>query len=829
MASALGERITLPITGMTCAACVSHVTRALSEAPGVEEATVNLATERASVRLGDGGASLDHLVSALEDAGYGVAAERSTLAVGGLTAAEDAARVEGALAAVRGVSAAVVDLAAGRARVEYTPGVAGLTDLRHAVEDAGFSATAVLDEDAPTSGELSALRAKLIFSLAAAAAIMAMMLAALPDWTAFQRHLLFLVVATPVQFWAGARFYRGAWSALRRRAGNMETLIAMSTSVAYAYSVAATLLGHTSLFGDRQPETFFDTSTAIIALVLLGRFLEERARRRASNAISALTTLQPQTARTLRDGRDVDVPVEELEAGDVVAVRPGEGIPVDGEVVSGSSTVDESMLTGESAPVPKGPGQPVYGGTVNRNGSFTFRATGVGRDTVLARIVRMVEDAQGSRAPIQRLADLVSAYFVPAVVAVAAVTFAAWLLLGPEPPLRHASLAAVAVLIIACPCALGLATPTAIVVGTARGAEGGILIRSAAVLEQIHRVQVVAIDKTGTLTEGRPSVTDVVVRGFDEARLLALSAAAERLSEHPLAEAIVQAARERGVAVGEAQRFQALPGLGVEAAVDGAALLLGNLALMERRGQALEGFDSEAADLSRQGKTPVFAAVDGRVVGVIAVADPIKPEAVEAVAMLRDLGLDTVMLTGDNRTTASAVGAAAGIERVAAEMLPGDKADALGALQAGGKTVAMVGDGINDAPALAAADVGIAVGSGADVALEASDVTLLGDDLRGVADAISLSRATMRTIRQNLFWAFAYNVALIPVAAGALYLVFQVVGGVPEALRPVLGELGLLNPVLAAGAMAVSSITVVANSLRLRGPGPTRETRRRTT
>ena len=549
MTTTAGERITLPITGMTCASCVSHVTRALSEVPGVDEATVNLATERASVKLKAGDVPVDELVHAIEDAGYGVATERLTLAIGGMTCAACVGHVERALAAVEGVSSSAVNLATERAVVEYTPGVASPTDLRHAVEDAGYSATGIRADDtdgASTSRELSALKIKLLFSLAAASAIMVMMMASLPDWPPFGRHLLFLVVATPVQLWAGQRFYRGAWGALKQRTSNMETLIAMSTSVAYLYSVAVTFLGHTPLFGSQQAVTYFDTSTAIIGLVLLGRFLEGRAKRRASDAISALTSLQPKTARTLRDGQDVDVPVEDLAAGDMVAVRPGEGIPVDGEVTDGSSTVDESMLTGESVPVGKTPGQLVYGGTVNGNGSFTFRATGVGRDTVLARIVRLVEDAQGSKAPIQRVADLVSSYFVPSVIAIAALVFVTWLLVGPDPSLRYASLATVAVLIIACPCAMGLATPTAIVVGTARGAEHGILIRSAAVLELVHRIQVVAIDKTGTLTLGKPAVTDIVTRGFDEGRLLALSASVERLSEHPLAEAIVEAAQEKG-------------------------------------------------------------------------------------------------------------------------------------------------------------------------------------------------------------------------------------------------------------------------------------------
>ena len=509
------------------------------------------------------------------------------------------------------------------------------------------------------------------------------------------------------------------------------------------------------------------------------------------------------------------MPIEDVAPGDLVVVKPGEKVAVDGEVVSGVSWVDESMLTGESAPVEKPPGAQVYGATVNGTGSFTFRATKVGKDTALSQIIRLVEEAQGSKAPIQRIADLIASYFVPTVIAVAAGVFAVWYLIGPAPTYVYAMLTAVAVLIIACPCAMGLATPTAIMVGTGKAAEHGVLIRSAEALERAHKIQVVVVDKTGTLTTGVPTVTDIVPADIDEDELLRLAASAERPSEHPVGEAMVTAATEKGLALAEVGEFNAIPGLGIEARVDDNGIVVGNMALMLQREFPVNGLDQSAAALSQQGKTATFVAVDGEVKGVVAVADAVRPGAKEAVTDLREKGLQIVMLTGDNRVTTEAIADELGIDHVVAEVLPGDKASHVKALQGEGKTIAMVGDGINDAPALAQADVGIAIGTGTDVAMEAADITLVSGDLRAVATAIALSRATMRTIRQNLFWAFAYNVALIPVAAGILYPLFSG-GGMPEALRPVLGEFGFLNPILAAGAMAVSSVTVVTNSLRLR-------------
>ncbi len=745
---------------------------------------------------------------------------KTTLAIGGMTCASCVSHVERALKEVEGVASASVNLATERATIEYAPGVAGISDMRHAVEDAGYSVISVLadgTDDAATPRDVSVLKRKLIFSLAVSGAIMALMFTpGVGDALPFRMDYLLLALATPVQFWAGRQFYVGAWGALKHRTSNMNTLIAVGTSVAYFYSAAVTLFMDTPFFMSFEAETFFDTSTGIIGLVLLGRYLEAKAKDRARNSIRALLGLQPRTARVVRDGQEQEVAIEDLQVGDLVVVRPGEKIPVDGEIAEGRSLVDESMLTGESLPVEKAQGSEVFGGTLNATGSFSFRATKVGRDTMLSQIVRLVEEAQGSKAPIQRLADLISAYFVPAVIAVAAGVFLLWLFAGPSPSYVSAILTAVAVLIIACPCALGLATPAAIMVGTGKGAERGILIRNAEALERAHKIRTVVLDKTGTLTRGKPSVTDIVASdGVSEDELLRLAASAERGSEHPLGEAIVAAAHERGLALESAREFNARPGFGIEAQVNGARVLLGNLALMKQARAHLNGHEAKAQQFAEQGKTPMFVAWDGEVRGIIAVADTLKPESKEAVAGLKRMGLEAIMLTGDNRRTAEAIARQIGIERVIAEVLPGDKAAHIRAIQDEGKTVAMVGDGINDAPALAQADVGIAIGTGTDVAIEAADITLVSSDLRGVATAIRLSKATMRTIRQNLFWAFAYNVALIPVAAGVLYPVFGS-GGVPEALRPFLGESGFLNPILAAAAMAISSVTVLTNSLRLR-------------
>ena len=755
----------------------------------------------------------------VRDGSNGADTGRVTLTIGGMTCASCVVHVERALKSVEGVTEAAVNLATERATVEYGPGVAGIGDLRHAVEDAGYSvAGASGDEfnEQATPREMISLRRKFIFSLAVAGIIMAAMVlssvtAALP----FRVEFLLMALATPVQFWAGRQFYIRAWGALKHGTSNMNTLIAVGTSVAYFYSVAATVFGESFLFEGYEAQTYFDTSTAIIGLVLLGRYLEARAKGRASNAIRALMGLQAKTARVVRDQGEVDVPVEDVGDGDVVRVRPGERVAVDGEVVQGASWVDESMLTGESTPVEKSQGAQVFGGTVNGTGSLTFRATGVGAETVLSQIIRLVEEAQGSKAPVQRLADLIASYFVPAVIGIAAAVFVIWYILGPAPTYVYAMLAAVAVLIIACPCAMGLATPTAIMVGTGKGAEQGILIRSAEALERAHKVQVVVLDKTGTLTEGKPAITDVLASGISEEELLRVAASAEQASEHPVGKAILEAAKQRDLTLSDVTEFRSLPGYGIQARIDGTEFMAGNLTLVRERSLPLNGLEGQAAELARRGKTVTFVALDGKVAGVLAIADTLKPASKEAVAALQRLGVEVVMLTGDGRLTAEAIAAEVGIGRIVAEVRPDGKAAEIKAIQREGKTAAMVGDGINDAPALAEADVGIAIGTGTDVAMEAADVTLVSGDLRGVVTAIELSKATMRTIRQNLFWAFAYNVALIPLAAGILYPLFSA-GDVPQTLRPILGEFGFLNPILAAAAMAFSSVTVVTNSLRLR-------------
>lgn len=819
MATDTKQHLSVPIKGMTCASCVSHVANALEEVSGLEAINVNLATEKASFDVASSDTHLAEIVHAIEDAGYGIGTEKISLSIGNMTCASCVGHVENALKKVDGVASANVNLATERASVDFIPGIVGVSDLRHAVEDSGYPVLGIIgdeNDDASTPKEVSVLRIKLVVSLIVSGVIMAIMaIGPIKEALPFRMDYLLLVLAAPIQFWAGRQFYKGAWGAAKHRTTNMNTLIAVGTSVAFVYSTAVTFFHSTFFFADYSAETFFDTSTAIIGLVLLGKYLEARAKGRASSAIKALMGLQAKTARVIRDGIEIDIPIEDLETDEVVLVRPGEKVPVDGIVLDGSSTVDESMLTGESVPVEKFAAQEVFGATINGSGSFTFKATKVGRDTVLSQIIRLVEDAQGSKAPIQRVADMISAYFVPAVIGAAAIVFAIWLLFGPEPSYVPAILTAVAVLIIACPCAMGLATPAAIMVGTGKGAENGILIRSAEALERAHKIDVVVLDKTGTLTVGKPSVTDIETVSESADRLLQLAASAERGSEHSLGEAIVSAARDRNLKLDSANNFRALPGLGIEATVSGTDLRLGNLSLMEEFGVHINGMSEKASELSSQGKTPMFVSYDGEVKGVIAVADTLRAESISAVKSMKSAGLEVVMLTGDNRRTAEAIASEIGIDRVVSDVMPADKAEQIKALQDEGKVVAMVGDGINDAPALAQADVGIAIGSGTDVAMEASDITIVGGDIRGVHASIKLSRQTMRTIRQNLFWAFAYNVALVPIAAGILYPVFAG-GGVPDALQPILGDSGFLNPILAAAAMAISSVTVLTNSLRLR-------------
>ena len=836
---ALGNRntrlFTLPVEGMTCAACVGHVESAIKTVSGVVDVTVNLGTERAAVRLGDEDLPVAAIREAVAGAGYRIGAQSTSLNVGGMTCAACVSHVERALRGVSGVTAANVNLGTERAAVDFIPGLATLNDIQRAVEQAGYRVEGIDDgggrdrelERLARVGEIKDLRNRLMFAAGGAALIFLGTFEAFP-WVSslMQRdYYLFLLwaLATPVLFWSGASFYASGIAAVRHGTANMFTLFAMGTIAAYGYSAVVVLLDVFSpgvLANAGIPsKVYFETAAIIVALILLGRFLESRARGQTSEAIRRLMGLRPTSARVVREGSETDVPVDQVTPGDIVLVRPGEKIPVDGEVTDGFSAVDESMLTGESMPVEKSPGTLVYGATLNIQGAFYYRAVQVGAATVLAQIIRLVEEAQGSKAPVQRLADRVAAYFVPSVMVLALAAFLFWMLLGPAPALTLATMVFVAVLIIACPCALGLATPTAIIVGTGKGAENGVLVRRAEALETAHRVDTVVLDKTGTLTTGKPVVTDLAPVGIGEHDLLLLAASAERGSEHPLGQAIVKEAERRGLALEAMTDFRNIPGKGVEATINGAAIRLGNRALMEDLGVELDGLAATAESMAEQGKTPMFLDADGQAKGVIAVADTLKPEARAAVARLRDMGLAVVMLTGDNRRTAQAMADQLGVDWVEAEVLPQGKAEIVRELQDRGRIVAMVGDGINDAPALVQADIGIAMGGGTDVAADSADITLMRGDVGGVASAFDLSRQTIRAIKQNLFWAFFYNVLLIPVAAGILYPVFQAAGGVPDVLGFFFGEQGFLNPVLAALAMAFSSVTVVTNSLRIKNSG----------
>ena len=814
------EKARIHITGMTCTTCAGTIEKGLAETPGVERANVNFASEEASVEYDPTKVDLVKIMGTISELGYGTATRKSIFPVGGMTCASCVARVEQALSDVPGVISANVNLASEKATVEYAEEVT-VADLRKAVKEAGYDlgpeAETLEDVTTAAQREMRAVRNRFIFAAAIALSIMALGFG--PSFIG--KPYLLWALATPVQFWAGWRFYRGMWGALRHKTADMNTLIAVGTSAAYLYSVAAVLFPSFFASAGVEPGLYFDTSAMIITLILVGRFLETRARGQTSEAIKKLIGLNPKTALVIREGKEREIPVEDVQVGDLIVVHPGERVPVDGVVRQGYSSVDESMITGESIPVEKKVGDEVIGASINKTGSFQFEATRVGKDTTLARIVRLVEEAQGSKAPIQRLADVIAGYFVPVVIGVAIITFIIWFFAGPAPALTFAILNFVAVLIIACPCALGLATPTAIMVGTGKGAEHGVLVRSGQALERAHQINAVLLDKTGTLTRGEPAVTDIVaVPSSSEEEVLRLAASAERVSEHPLAEAIVKAASEKRLKISTASDFRAIPGHGVEALVEGKKVLLGNLRLMRERGFPLNGLEEKANHLFGEGKTAMFVSLDSQVVGVIGLADTLKPDAREAVQALHRMGIETLMLTGDNRRTAEAIAREAGIEHVRAEVLPEHKAQEVKKLQQG-KVVAMVGDGINDAPALAQADVGIAIGTGTDIAMETGEITLMRGDLEGIVTAISLSKRTMRTIKQNLFWAFAYNTALIPVAAGVLYLAFGHIG-VPPGLRFVLGDYGFLNPILAAAAMAASSITVVTNSLRLRRFKPAR-------
>ncbi len=813
------EKAHLRITGMTCATCAATVTKGLKHTYGVEEANVNFASEKASVEYDPSKVDLNKLNSTISELGYGVASIKAIFPISGMTCAGCAARVEKALKSVPGVISANVNLASEKATVEYTEGT-DIPGLKKAVSGAGYKLGAEIEElsdmATATRRETKSLRDRLI--LAAVLAVTIMLLSFGPGFGG--KAFLLWALATPVQFWAGLRFYRGAWGALKHRTADMNTLIAVGTSAAYFYSVVAVLFPGIFTSGGLEANLYFDTSAMIIAIILLGRFLEARARGQTSDALKKLINLKPKTARVIRNGKEEEIAVEDVIVGDVIIIRPGERIPVDGIVKEGFSSIDESMITGESLPVDKNPGDEVLGATINKTGSFRFKATRIGKDTALSRIIRLVEEAQGSKAPIQRLADVIASYFVPIVIGISIITFIIWYFAGPSPSLTFAFLNFIAVLIIACPCALGLATPTAIMVGTGKGAENGILIRNAEALERAHKIDMVLLDKTGTLTRGEPMVTDIIAApSFSEDEVLTLSAAAEYGSEHPLGEAIVREAHHKELKLAKASTFTAIPGHGIEAKIGKSELVLGNLKLMNERSVSLGSLVKEAERLHAEGKTVMFLSSDGEAAGLIALADTLKTDAIESLKALHNMGIETVMLTGDNRRTAEAIAKEAGIDRVLAEVLPQHKADEVKRLQKEGRVVAMVGDGINDAPALAQADIGIAIGTGTDIAMETGDITLIRGELQGIATAISLSRRTIRTVKQNLFWAFAYNTALIPVAAGVLYLAFNS-GNTPAALKFILGDYGFLNPIMAAVAMAASSLTVVSNSLRLRSFKP---------
>ena len=807
------KKIIIPVKGMTCVNCASAIQNGLSKLAGVKSANVNFANEKAVIDFDPGTIDLDRFVRVIRDLGYSALAEKTVIPIIDLDTSRSL-ELERIVRSLDGVFRASVNATSGMIEVEYFPDQITVHDIRNALGRAGFQVPrqtegrSILEiEKSAREDELRELKNKLIVSSVLAALILIGSLQdMLPFGAIIPRHATWIILfflTTPIQFWAGGHFYKNTWASIKHGSTNMSTLIVVGTSSAYGYSTVLTFfpgaLGH---YGTRSG-MYYDTAAVIITLILFGKYLEARAKTRAGNAIKKLMGLQPRTARVIRNNEELDIPIDEVQSGDHILVRPGEKIAVDGTICTGYSSVDESMLTGESLPVDKKIGDYVIGATVNKTGTFTFEAKKVGKDTTLSHIIRMVQEAQGSKAPIQRLADSISSIFVPTIISIGVLTFAFWYIVGaPDTRFTFALLNFISVLIIACPCAMGLATPTAIMVGTGKGAEQGILFKNAESLERLEKIDTVVLDKTGTLTTGQPEVTDIIGKDVSEHDILFYAASAERGSEHPLGDAIVRAAKDRGISLEQPALFEAFPGYGIMASVSGKEILLGNERMMSVRSLDMSIFKRDVDQLLTRGKTPMFMVIDHQPVGLIGIADILKEHSHEAVAMIKGLGPEVVMLTGDNRMTAKSIATELNIMNVLSEVRPQDKLAVVKELQADRHVVAMVGDGINDAPALTQADIGIAIGSGTDVAIEASDVTLIKNDLRVVATAIRLSRRTMQTIKMNLFWAFLYNVIGIPIAAGVLF--------------PVFGSSGLLNPMLASAAMAFSSVSVVSNSLRLR-------------
>jgi Cu+-exporting ATPase len=808
------ENVTLPITGMTCANCALNIERNLKKLQGVEDTSVNFASEQASVSFDPEQIQVDDLIKKIEDAGYGIATAKIDLPITGMTCANCAMNIERTLnKKVPGVARASVNFASERAAVEYLPNLTSVEEIIAAIRMAGFDAILPDEAGEDEDVEQRARRAEiaeqtrkfivgLIFTVPLFLWSMGRDFGLLGGWShALWVNWVFWALATPVQFYTGWDYYTGGWKSLKNRSANMDVLVAMGSSVAYFYSLAVLL------YPALGSHVYFETSAVIITLIKLGKMLEARAKGRTGNAIRKLMGLRPKTATIIRDGKEVEISLKEVKVGDVVVVRPGEKIPVDGVILEGSSAVDESMLTGEPIPVDKSSGDTIVGATINSEGLLKFQATKVGKDTALAQIIKLVQEAQGSKAPIQALADRVAAVFVPGVIGIATITFVLWWSLGGE--FVPAMIRLVAVLIIACPCALGLATPTAIMAGTGKGAEKGILFKDSEALEKATKLQTIVLDKTGTLTLGKPTVADVIVFNTsspvqDKEELLRIAASVEKGSEHPVGRAILKEAETQGLELFEPEDFKASGGLGVQARINGKLIYVGKPGWFIEMGVDMVGGDDHLRTLQSQGKTLMAVVVEKELAGLIAVADSLKPESKEAVAELHGQGLKVVMLTGDNIQTARTIGEQVQVDEIVAEVRPEEKSIKVKELQGEGRMVGMVGDGINDAPALAQADVGIAIGTGTDVAMETADVILASGNLLGVSRAIQLSRATMRTVKQNLFWAFIYNIVLIPVAAGLLYpLQF-----LPSILRQ-------LHPILAALAMALSSINVVSNSLRL--------------